>query len=532
MLIPFFTLAAQSPGRQNSLRWAVLVHVSILAGTAWAVGAEGRREDLSLLGHVALLAGIVEGAALVGWRLTQLPRSQALEFLLVSPINPRRVFLGEALVGLARLALVTFAGLPVLALLMGHSLLDPETAAWLLVLPWTCGALTGLGLTAWAYEPQSVRRIGERVALVMVVAYLVLGVLGAGKLYEWGSELPRWFASSLRDVVRAFLDDNPFAILRSLLLRGSEAAPLARMIEGGALTVVGLLVARACCRLLHHYRERHYQPAVRRSGVENRRVGEAPLAWWAVRRVSHFSGRVNLWLAGGFGLLYALYTVAGTWWPEWLGRTVFELCDQWGGIPVLATGLVLLGAVPAAFQYGLWDSNTQDRCRRLELLLLTRLDARDYWQAAAAAAWNRGRGYLAVAVLLWIAALFGGKMSLIQVCAALSAAVLLWSLYFALGFRAFSKGMHSNGLGLFLTVGVPLLGIGSWKASTTLLSVLIPATSLHMGSVSPNSELMFWAAGPVTMALLTLFVARRAIRHCDSELRHWYELHHGRKVMS
>ena len=71
---------------------------------------------------------------------------------------------------------------------------------------------------------------------------------------------------------------------------------------------------------------------------------------------------------------------------------------------MIATALMLLATVPAAFQYGLWDSSAQDRCRRLELLLLTRLDARDYWEAAAAAAWRRGRGYFAVAVLLWAAA--------------------------------------------------------------------------------------------------------------------------------
>jgi hypothetical protein len=35
------------------------------------------------LGHILLVAGVVEGATLIGWRLTQLPRSQALDFLLV-----------------------------------------------------------------------------------------------------------------------------------------------------------------------------------------------------------------------------------------------------------------------------------------------------------------------------------------------------------------------------------------------------------------------------------------------------------------
>ena len=129
-------------------------------------------------------------------------------------------------------------------------------------------------------------------------------------------------------------------------------------------------------------------------------MGDRPLSWWAVRRVSEYSGRVNLWLAGGFGVLYALYTVAGPLWPNWTGRRVFMIFDETGGVPVWATALVVLAAVPAAFQYGLWDSNLQERCRRLEVLLVTRLSAFDYWHAAAAAAWRRGRGYFAVALLL------------------------------------------------------------------------------------------------------------------------------------
>src|SRR5207248_11572382 len=132
---------------------------------------------------------------------------------------------------------------------------------------------------------------------------------------------------------------------------------------------------------------------------------------------------------------------------DWVGRRIFLIFEQGGGIPVMATALVLLAAVPAAFQYGLWDSSAQDRCRRLELLLLTRLDARDYWEAAAAAAWRRGRGYFAVAVILWMAAGVAGKASIPQVLAALAAATVLWGLYFVLGFRAFSRGSQANGLG-------------------------------------------------------------------------------------
>src|SRR5262249_49174741 len=137
---------------------------------------------------------------------------------------------------------------------------------------------------------------------------------------------------------------------------------------------------------------------------------DRPLAWWAVRRVTEYSGRINLWLAGGFGILYALYTLAGPNWPAWLGRQVFVMCDQFGGIPGLATGLIVLAAVPASFQYGLWDSSAQDRCGRLELLLLTHLQGEDYWDAAAAAAWRRGRGYFGVAVLLWAAAAISGRV--------------------------------------------------------------------------------------------------------------------------
>ena len=37
-----------------------------------------------------------------------------------------------------------------------------------------------------------------------------------------------------------------------------------------------------------------------------------------------YSGRVNIWLAGGFGLLYAAYLLAGDHWPPWMGRVVFD----------------------------------------------------------------------------------------------------------------------------------------------------------------------------------------------------------------
>ncbi len=532
MLTPFFTQAALSPARQQAFRRSVAMHLCVLAGGFWAVNAAGGTYTAAtILGPLLLVAGIIEGAMLLGWRLTQLPRSQALEFLLVSPVHPRRLFLAEALVGLTRLALVTLCGLPVLLLLAATRLLLPSTILPLLILPWTWGAITGFGLIVWAYEPARVRRWGERVLFGLMLVYLGSGVLGAERVVAWGSQLPQGVLAFLRQVIDGFFEFNPFAIIRDCHRLGmGEVWPVATGVESCSLALLALLALRAASRLLGHFHERHYQPAVDRSARARPPIGDRPLAWWAVKRVSHYSGRINLWLAGGFGVLYALYTVAGPHWPDWLGTGVFQLCDREGGIPVLATGLVLLASVPAAFQYGLWDSSVQDRCRRLELLLLTQLQAGDYWDAAAAAAWRRGRGYLFVAVLLWAAAVAAGQASILQAAAALAAAGLLWSLYFALGFRAFSRGRQANGLGLLLTLGAPLLAYVAYRGRFGSLADFIPPASVY--SAAACGPGLLWAIGPIITAIITLALGRLALARCVPELRRWYEQHHGHKLMA
>ena len=55
--------------------------------------------------------------------------------------------------------------------------IDPLDLVPLLAMPFTWGALTGMGLTVWAYEPIGVRRVGERVVTGLVVLYLAIGVL-------------------------------------------------------------------------------------------------------------------------------------------------------------------------------------------------------------------------------------------------------------------------------------------------------------------------------------------------------------------
>ena len=151
MLRVFLVMAFQSPGRQQAFRRTVAAHILLMAILLLTQGAGEPRQPSVTLGLALLVAGIVEGAVLIGWRLTQLPKSQALEFLLVTPVRPRRLFLAEALVGLLRLGLVTLAGLPILVLIAADGRLDALDVTVLLVMPFTWGAHTGLGLTMWAY---------------------------------------------------------------------------------------------------------------------------------------------------------------------------------------------------------------------------------------------------------------------------------------------------------------------------------------------------------------------------------------------
>src|SRR5262245_24122609 len=118
MLLPFLTLAAVSPGRQWAFRRLVVAHLLALASGLWTVHRMPPLAGATPLGCLLVTAGVVEGAILIGWRLTQLPKSQALEFLLVTPLRSGHVLLGEAVAGLGRLALVTLSGLPVLSYLV------------------------------------------------------------------------------------------------------------------------------------------------------------------------------------------------------------------------------------------------------------------------------------------------------------------------------------------------------------------------------------------------------------------------------
>jgi hypothetical protein len=238
-----------------------------------------------------------------------------------------------------------------------------------------------------------------------------------------------------------------------------------------------------------------------------------------------YSGRVNIWLAGGFGVVYAAYLIAGDAWPAWMGQTVFHVFERMGGAPALITGLVVLAAVPAAFQYGLWDSTASDRCRRLELLLLTELGGPDYWHASLSAAWRRGRGYVTVAGLLWLAMWLSGRAAPDQVALSVAAAVILWSFSFAVGFATFSSGRQANGLGLILTLGLPLASAALIRTNSPLLSALLPPGAVYSALTNPPS--WTWLVGPVIVAFATLWMSRKVLLHCEARLRSWYDANQG-----
>ncbi len=529
MLIPFFTLAMAAPARQLAFRRAAIAHLLFLSACVGIVLSDPTPQVPQFLGYGLLGAGIVQGAVLIGWRLTQLPKSQALEFLLVSPLRPNRVFLGEALVGFSRFLLIQLVGIPVFLPLVAAGILQPLDLWLLLVMPVIWGLLAGLTLTVWAYETRLMRRIGELAALLGILLYLAVGVLAGEHLKTWLDVLPSEIGELFFTLFGAIHTYNPFAVMQfwfdPICVVPVIARERALLVGGSGIFLTLGLFFRGMARLKGHFQDRHDRPISSARAAQTERIGEKPLAWWAVRRVMEYSGRSNLWLAGGFGLVYSAYILAGDRWPPWMGRAVFMIFENLGGAPMLVTGLVVLAAVPAVFQYGLWDSSVPDRCRRLELLLLTNLGPIDYWHASLAAAWRRGRGYLFVAGLIWFALLISGRASPAQIAASMSAAVLLWCFSFGVGFGAFSSGIQANGLGSLMTLGLPLLATLLVRSGIPILSALTPPGAVYAALAQPLS--WTWLPGPLLLGILTIWLARRVLARCDGSLRTWYDRNQG-----
>jgi hypothetical protein len=530
MLKPFFIVAMQAPARHLAFRRMVIFHVLICTLGSYLASTTPVQDAVTFFGYCLLALALVEGAAVVGWRLTQLPKSPALEFLLTSPIQPRRLFAAEALVGVVRFTLIQLAGVPAVGSLIFIARIEMIDFYPLLFMPYLWGLLTGLAITAWLYEHIWIRRIGELLSIFGVLMYLVVGVIAAENLPMWFQQLPPTLGQFCYDGVRFAFDMNPFGVVRywfSTDRVGWLAWERFQLLNVFAIVVVVLAGLRAAFRLRGHFHDRHYKPISSDRKSQSDKIGDQPLSWWAVRRVMEYSGRVNLYLAGGACLLYAVYLVAEKDWPAFMGRNVFQLFETWGGAPSIATAMVLMACVPAIFQFGLWDATVQARCQRLELLLLTDLSGRDYWNASLAASWRRGRGYFFSAGVLWVALGVSGRAYWPEVIAAMCAAAVMWCFLFVVGFRNFSRGGQSNGMSSLLILGTPLLLAIFLKNGLSLPANFLPAGLLYMPLTHGTTITWFVAFG--VFATITFVLTRRGIAACESNLRAWYDLNQGLK---
>ncbi|MGL5094273.1 MAG: hypothetical protein ACRDD1_01700, partial [Planctomycetia bacterium] len=359
--------------------------------------------------------------------------------MLLSPVSGPQVMAGEQVVGLAYFALTTLAGLPLLAVYVATGRLDPN-ALWLFPLfGFTWGCVAGIGATAWAYEPAGLRRWGERFNVLLLVLYLVVGGLAGEHSRNLIHYLPDRVSESVERTAMFANANNPFSLIDRFAEQSDDRKTSALFwLQTAAFLFIGLCLWRQARRLKSHYMETHYSPVLDDPKRRPARFVDAPLSWWAVQRVNKYPGALNIWLACGTAVVYSVFLTlhAIKYWPPWLGKGVFIVLEILGGVPIVTTVLVLLAAVPAAYQYGLWDSNVADRCKRLDELLMTPFDMGDYVRASLAASWSRGRWYRASALLLWVVAVSIGRLPAERGLLAAAAGLGMIGLYFALGFRS------------------------------------------------------------------------------------------------
>ena len=134
-----------------------------------------------------------------------------------------------------------------------------------------------------------------------------------------------------------------------------------------------------------------------------------------------------------------------------------------------------------------------------------------------------------MAVLLWFAAAAAGQINYLQGLAALATGIVLWGLYFALGFRAFARGTQANPLGLGLTIGLPALAFLFEQLGWPTLAGVVPPGAVHHAAATTAP--LGWCLGAVCGGLLMFLVGRIALARCDTELHRWYERHHGKMVL-
>jgi hypothetical protein len=541
MFYPFFELASRSPTRRAGFSRLLLMHLLCVGGAALLGAAANSaryagtdritRENSPILfewlGWTLLIAGIVEGALVLGWRLTQLPKSRSLEPLLLSPTPAWQTMLGEQLVGLTQLAFLSLSTLPIFAILIALGWMEPLQAAVAVGLGFAWGCLVGVGLSWWAFEPDRFRRWGERVILLGTVAFLLFFGLFADRSRYFLYQLPLNGGEYVSKALLWTHQNNPFDLVHRIAAGREPLLVDVLAMTAGCLAIALATAVRSAFRLKGHYIDKNYRPVADDGRKRREPVGDRPVTWWAVRRVNEYPGRVNLYLAGGAAALYALFLVVGEKnWPVMMGRQIFDIYEKAGGVGGFATLLIVLAGVPAAYQYGLWDSSIPERCKRLETFLPTKLDASDYLHASVRASWNRGRGYFLAAALLLIAGYVDRRYGIWELAFAIAAGAVLLAFNFAVAFRYFARSRGNTSLGFLLTVVVPLsvwaLGSNGGAGFARMLPPGLVFYATSRGSPPADQFAML-----VVFVGIAAYLLLQAYDKFDQEIRSWYDQHQG-----
>ncbi len=527
--------------RSTQLRATALGAVLVITLVSIAAIDQGPVELVERLTWTQFLLAVVCGGFLTAWRVTQLPKTRAYEFYLLTPASDWELVAGEMVAGMCRTAVVVLATAPLMAALWGTGWLSGAGCLALLVVPLVAGWLSGLLMAVVAFEPMWFRRLVERLVLLVVLVYLVVfGLLGhfcMPKIIAWWSGLTGTPAATFAQVGATTRYLNPFRLLGAVSQETEPGLALRLAVVTAALMLVILLCfARLVVRLRAHYTEENYAHSAGRR-QSRRSIGQNPLSWWTWRRVSQFRGHINLYLTWTTLVLYAAWMLLEDRWPTWLAMSQLQMIRGLGGEALLSVAALQLAVVPMAFLNGLWDSNSQQRVQRLELLLITPLAGRHFLQASAVAAWTRGKGYAVGAIGIWLAAVLSGRIQWFEAAGIVLLGACYLLLCFAVAFRNFARVESDQSVtvrGLVWSIGMPLLTVALFQMGSHAWAAATPLGGVFMLSL-PGAERASWVncslptvwfiAGTIAATSLigSLLLLKSAVRNFDREIHDWFE---------
>ena len=76
-------------------------------------------------------------------------------------------------------------------------------------------------------------------------------------------------------------------------------------------------------------------------------------------------------------------------------------------------------------------------------------------------------------------------------------------------------------------MGLPLLTMVLFKSNLGSLAAFVPTGNVYIALT--EGPMLSWYAGLFLAGTATLVLTAQQLRSCDSQLRRWYDLHHGQK---